>query len=63
MRALEGRAVEKGLAEVELSVSLPSRGLYERLGYRGFEPKTFDLGGVQKLEYWQARKRLAPPDG
>jgi ribosomal protein S18 acetylase RimI-like enzyme len=58
VRALEGRAVEQGRAEVELSVSLPSRGFYERLGYRVVEKRSIDVGGGERLDYWQARKRL-----
>ncbi len=58
MRALEDRAVEKGWTEVELSVSLPSRGFYERLGYGRFETRSIDVGGGERLDYWQARKRL-----
>jgi ribosomal protein S18 acetylase RimI-like enzyme len=58
MRALEGRAVEKEWAEVELSVSLPSRGFYERLGYGIREECSIDVGGGERLIYWKAKKRL-----
>ena len=58
MRALEDDAAGKGLTEVELSVSLPSRGFYERLGYVIFDARSIDVGEGQRLDYWQARKRL-----
>ncbi len=58
MRALEGRAVENGWAEVHLDVSLPSRGFYERLGYQIMEERSIDVGGGERLDYWHAKKRL-----
>ncbi len=58
MRALEGRALQKGLAEVQLDVSLPSRGFYERLGYQIMEERSIDVGGGERLDYWHAKKRL-----
>jgi ribosomal protein S18 acetylase RimI-like enzyme len=58
MHALEGRAVEKGWAEVVLDVSVPSRGFYERLGYTIAETCAIDVGEGQKLDYWKAKKRL-----
>jgi len=60
MLALERRAVEKGLAEVVLDVSLPSRGFYERLGYAITETCAIEVGEGQKLHYWKAKKRLLP---
>jgi ribosomal protein S18 acetylase RimI-like enzyme len=63
MRALEGRALENGWAEVYLDVSLPSRGFYERLGYQIMEERSIDVGGGERLDYWHASKRLVPsPD-
>jgi ribosomal protein S18 acetylase RimI-like enzyme len=58
MTALEQRALDHGLSEVELSVSLPSRGFYERLGYGRFAERSLDVGEGQRLAYWQARKQL-----
>jgi hypothetical protein len=46
-------------AEAESSVSLPPRGFYERRGYRIGEARLIDGGGGQRLDRWQARKRLA----
>jgi ribosomal protein S18 acetylase RimI-like enzyme len=60
MLALERRAVEKGLEEVVLDVSLPSRGFYERLGYAITETCAIDVGEGQRLHYWKAKKRLLP---
>jgi hypothetical protein len=63
IRALEGRALENGWAEVQLDVSLPSRGFYERLGYQIMEERSIDVGGGERLDYWHASKRLVPsPD-
>lgn len=59
MGELERRAKEKGFSEVVLSVSLPSRKFYEKLGYEVFEKIFFDVGGGQYLEYWPGRKALA----
>jgi GNAT superfamily N-acetyltransferase len=58
MRALETRAAEQGRTETELSASLPSRPFYERLGYSGFDGRSIEVGGGERLEYWQARKNL-----
>lgn len=59
MGRLERRAREKGFSEVILSVSLPSRKFYEKLGYEVLEKSSFDVCGGQYLEYWPARKALA----
>ena len=58
MRELEGRARTRGYFESELSVSLPSRGFYEGLGYRMLEECTTDVGEGESLNYWKARKDL-----
>lgn len=58
MRALEGKAAEKGSAGVELDMSLTSRGFYERLGYEILEERSIDVGEGQRLDYWRARKQL-----
>ena len=41
-----------------ISVSLPSRGFYERLGYVILEECSIDVGEGEKLDYWQAKKKL-----
>ena len=58
MRELESRAKAKGCTESELSVSLPSRGFYESLGYEMLEECSTDVGEGQHLDFWKARKRL-----
>jgi len=58
MQALEDTAVANGISEVVISVSLPSRRFYERLGYEIIENRTIDVGGAQKLDYWEAKKSL-----
>jgi len=60
MRALEQAAVAAGQTEFVLSVSLPSRRFYERLGYEMVEPRSRDVGEGQRLDYWAARKSLTP---
>ena len=55
---LEKRAKLKGITEIELSISLPSRQFYENLGYEVFEKKSEDVGEGQFLDYWPARKKL-----
>jgi ribosomal protein S18 acetylase RimI-like enzyme len=58
MRELERRAKERGCKEVELSVSLPSRGFYERRGYQVLEECSIDVGEGERLRFWKARKSL-----
>jgi len=58
MSELEARGEAQGHTEVELSVSLPSRRFYERLGHGGFEDRSIDVGEGQRLDYWQAWKSL-----
>ena len=58
MHELERRARAKGLAEVTLSVSMPSRGFYESLGYEVVQACSHDVGEGQRLDYWKARKAL-----
>lgn len=57
MRELEKRAEERGVEEVELSVSLPSRAFYEGLCYEITEECSMDVGEGQRLDYWRAKKR------
>ncbi|MBN2308648.1 MAG: GNAT family N-acetyltransferase [Candidatus Hydrogenedentes bacterium] len=58
MRELESRAQAEGRVEIHLSVSLPSRQFYERLGYEILEEAQMDVGEGQELRYWKARKPL-----
>ena len=60
MRALEEQAMASGVAQSELSVSLPSKRFYESLGYEIVEDRSRDLGEGQRLDFWKARKRLMP---
>ena len=62
MRELEARAKLKGYTEVVLSISLPSRGFYEDLDYRGFEDRSIDAGDGEGLDFWDARKPLLTGD-
>ena len=59
MSELERRAKEKGLSEVVLSVSLPSRKFYETLEYELLDECSLDVGKGQHLNYWPARKTIA----
>jgi putative acetyltransferase len=58
MDVLESAAHEMGLAAVEISVSLPSRGFYERRGFRIVEARSIDVGEGEQLDYWAAEKSL-----
>lgn len=58
MAELETRAEACGCTELELSVSLPSREFYQRLGYRLLKERSLDVGEGQTLVYWEARKSL-----
>jgi GNAT superfamily N-acetyltransferase len=58
MRELGNRAKARGCTESELSVSLPSRGFYESLGYEMLEECSIDVGEGQHLDFWKARKPL-----
>ena len=58
MRELENEAKARGCTESELSVSLPSRGFYEGLGYEMLEECLIDVGEGQHLDFWKARKPL-----
>ncbi|MGB4441754.1 MAG: hypothetical protein WBJ62_05965 [Coriobacteriia bacterium] len=63
-RGSEGRvrrrtaAREDALPAAELSVSLPSRGFYERRGYRILEACSIDVDEGERLDYWAAEKQL-----
>jgi ribosomal protein S18 acetylase RimI-like enzyme len=58
MGELEMKAMANGIGEVVLSVSLPARIFYERLGYEIGEDLATDVGAGQRLCYWEARKTL-----
>jgi len=58
MIELESRAKAKGVLEVVLNVSLPSRKFYENLGYELLAECSLDVGEDQHLHYWPGRKTL-----
>jgi GNAT superfamily N-acetyltransferase len=58
MDRLEEIARSAGHKTASLSVSLPSRGFYGRRGYRVLESRSIDVGGGERLDYWEAEKRL-----
>ena len=60
MAQLEKRAGAKGVSEVRLSVSLPSRMFYERLGYEVLDECALDVGEGELLKYWPGKKALQP---
>jgi ribosomal protein S18 acetylase RimI-like enzyme len=58
MGELERRGKAKGLSELTLSVSLPSRDFYEHLGYKTLAERALDVGEGQYLNFWPGRKAL-----
>ncbi len=58
MVELETRARARGLSEVSLSVSLPSKEFYEHLGYEVLTECSLDVGEGQYLNYWLGKKTL-----
>lgn len=60
MRELERRAKAKGFSEVVLSISLTSRKFYEKLKYDVLDKRSLNVGEGQYLDYWPAKKALAP---
>jgi ribosomal protein S18 acetylase RimI-like enzyme len=58
MQELEKEAIVNGISEVVLSVSLTSRRFYESLGYEIIEERTLYVGKGQRLDYWEAKKKL-----
>lgn len=58
MTKLESIAKEKGVLEITLYVSLPSRGFYEKLKYEISEPQKIDVGESQYLEFWFGNKKI-----
>jgi RimJ/RimL family protein N-acetyltransferase len=57
MIELEKRAALHAVSEVVLSVSLPSKRFYERLGYEITGSYSMDVGESQRLDYWEAKKK------
>jgi len=60
MNALESRAKTKELTQITLAVSLTSKKFYEALGYEIVRDSSVDVGEGQHLNYWEARKSIAP---
>lgn len=60
MTHLERTAIGKGILKLSLSISLPSRRFYERLGYKVLAERTLDVGGGEFLKYWHGEKELHP---
>jgi GNAT superfamily N-acetyltransferase len=58
MDRLEEIARSEGHETATLSISLPSRGFYESRGYAIVESCSDDMGGGERLDYWEAEKRL-----
>jgi N-acetylglutamate synthase-like GNAT family acetyltransferase len=58
MKALENEARASGVTGIGLSISLPSKRFYERLGYKLVEEKSIDVGEGQRLDFWKAVKQL-----
>jgi GNAT superfamily N-acetyltransferase len=63
MQDLEERARKSGIGETVISVSLPSKKFYERLGYQIVEKRCKDLGDGQSLIFWKAKKTMGTPTG
>ncbi len=60
MQILESEASASGIRQSTLSVSLASKRFYQDLGYELFEKNAKDVGEGQRLDFWKARKTLAP---
>ena len=60
MIELESRAKTKELTQITLAVSLTSKKFYEALGYEIVRDSSVDVGEGQHLNYWKARKSIAP---
>ena len=58
MRALEEEARARGVSQIRLSSSLPSKKFYDSLGYKITEEKSIDVGEGQRLDFWKAVKEL-----
>ena len=65
MDRLEREAQLAGRDSIRLDVSLPSKGFYERRGYRLLDRRSMDVGEGERLHYWTAEKALPlekPPE-
>ena len=58
MQKMEDIARASGVAEIHLSVSLPSKRFYEGLGYVIMEPRERKLENGDLLRFWSAKKLL-----
>ncbi len=58
MTELEKLAVCRGIKEVILHISLPSKKFYQDLGYTILEECNKDVGQGENLKYWIAKKRI-----
>ena len=63
MQELERIATTKNCPKVTLSVSLPSRKFYERLGYSNFKECAIEVKNGKLLDYWKASKSLRETHG
>lgn len=63
MTHLEQIAMQNNIPKLTLSISLPSKQFYERLGYKVLEECVLDVGGGEFLKYWSGEKKLHPRDG
>ena len=62
MTNLEQIAMKKGIPEISLSISLPSKQFYEHLGYKIFDECVLDVGEGECLKYWSGKKKLHTRD-
>ncbi|MBN1903502.1 MAG: GNAT family N-acetyltransferase [Deltaproteobacteria bacterium] len=58
MTRLEQIARDNGISKLTLSISLPSRQFYERLGYKVLVERLIDVGEGERLKYWPGEKEL-----
>lgn len=58
MNRLEQIARDNGISKLTLSISLPSRQFYERLGYIVLVERLIDVGEGERLKYWPGEKEL-----
>ncbi len=58
MARLEQMAKYNGISKLTLSISLPSKQFYERLGYKVLAERVIDVGGGERLKYWPGEKEL-----
>ena len=58
MHALESEALRRGITRVDLSASLPSKGLYDGLGYTAECEEYIPVGNGRRLDYYAMAKTL-----